>query len=116
MLRHPLEGVGILRNTPFYEVAREIAGGHHEKWNGTGYPYGRRGESIPRSARIVAVADIFDALTTQRPYKDAWSHEAAVQELKRLSGESLDAEVVDAFIGLHEAGVVQEIAQRFPEA
>jgi len=115
MLRHPVEGVAILREMPFYEVAREIAGGHHEKWDGSGYPYGRQGEAIPQSARIVAVADVFDALVAPRPYKEAWPPEEAVKELKLLRGQSLDEQVVDAFLDLYRDGAIHAIMQRFPD-
>lgn len=115
MLRHPIEGVIILRQMPFYEVAREIAGGHHEKWDGSGYPQGCRGDTIPQSARIVAVADVFDALIAPRPYKEAWAPKEAVEELKRLRGQSLDAQIVDAFLELYRDGKISSIMERFPD-
>lgn len=92
----------------YFALARDIAYYHHEKWNGEGYPYGLSGEAIPLSARIVAVADVYDALTSQRPYKSAWSHEDAVNEIKKERGQHFDPEVVDAFLTL--ADNFQEIS------
>ncbi len=80
-------------------AAKEIALSHHEKWDGSGYPYGNKGEDIPIFGRIVAVADVFDALTSVRPYKDAWPVEKAVAEIEQLSGSSFEPGVVEAFIG-----------------
>jgi response regulator RpfG family c-di-GMP phosphodiesterase len=75
----------------------EIAEGHHEKWDGTGYPHGWKGDQIPLSARIVAVADVFDALTSKRPYKDAWPVEKALKLFEEESGKHFDPEIVSAF-------------------
>ena len=74
MRRHPEIGAEIIGEHPpgVLQLAREIALAHHEKWDGSGYPRGLAGEAIPVSARIVAVADVFDALTTRRPYKEPW--------------------------------------------
>lgn len=91
----------VLRNTrspEYLEMGRDIAGGHHERWDGNGYPRGIGGEEIPLPARILALADIYDALTTSRPYKDAWSHSSAVEHLRGLAGNHLDPEVVEAFL------------------
>ena len=74
-----------LGNSSFLNVAREISLTHHEKWDGSGYPSGLAGEEIPVSARIVAIADVFDALTSVRPYKKAWSEEAAIDFTGRYS-------------------------------
>lgn len=79
------------------DLAAEIALMHHERWDGAGYPCGMRGEAIPRSARIVAVADVYDALTSCRPYKPAMEHSAAARIIREESGTHLDPEVVDAF-------------------
>jgi len=76
-------------------ILRNIAEYHHEKMNGKGYPAGLRGDEVPLEARIVAVADIFDALTSSRPYKDAWTNDEALASLQRLAGEELDAECVE---------------------
>ena len=82
----------------YLAMARDIALYHHEKWNGKGYPKGLSGESIPLSARIVAVADVYDALRSKRPYKEAWSHEKAVNEIMTEKGKHFDPEIITAFI------------------
>ena len=79
-------------------ILRNIAEYHHEAINGSGYPKGLKGSSIPLEARIVAVADVFDALTSRRSYKDAWTNDEAFAMLKRMAGEKLDTECVDALI------------------
>jgi HD-GYP domain-containing protein (c-di-GMP phosphodiesterase class II) len=86
----------------YLALARDIAFYHHEKWNGKGYPNGLKGESIPLSARIVAVADVYDALISKRPYKEPWSHQDAVSEITKDSGEQFDPIVVEAFISLSD--------------
>lgn len=82
----------------FYEFAEDIAFYHHEKWDGTGYPKGKKGEDIPLSARIVSVADVYDALTTRRPYKQAFSHNTAIDFIKDGSGSFFDPDIVKAFL------------------
>lgn len=82
---------------PLIRLAREIALTHHEKWNGEGYPQGLAGTAIPLSGRICAVADVFDALTTERPYKEAWPVEKAVALIDEWSGHAFDPEVVAVF-------------------
>lgn len=79
---------------PTLRLGAEIALNHHERWDGGGYPQGRRGEQIPLSARIVAVADVFDALTSVRPYKAAWSFEASLAHVEAQSGAHFDPAVV----------------------
>jgi PAS domain S-box-containing protein len=86
----------------FLTIGKEVAYYHHEWWNGTGYPDGKREEEIPLSARIVAVADVYDALTTNRPYKKALDHEQAVRQIVSESGTHFDSEVVDAFVRRNE--------------
>jgi PAS domain S-box-containing protein len=78
-------------------LAEEIAASHHEWWDGRGYPYGLAGNAIPLSGRIVAVADVFDALTHERPYKSAWSVADSVAEILSLNGRHFDPDVIDAF-------------------
>jgi PAS domain S-box-containing protein len=96
---HTLTGASILAGSKseVLRVAEAIAGSHHEWWDGSGYPIGLRGEEIPLSARIVAVADVFDALTHSRPYKQAWPIEQAVAEIRSLRGRQFDPQVIDAF-------------------
>ncbi len=81
----------------FFLTGVEIALFHHEKYNGKGYPYGLKGDAIPLSARIVTVADVFDALTSKRPYKPAFSLRQSFAIIKQQRGESFDPDVVDAF-------------------
>lgn len=80
-----------------FEMGIDIAEGHHEKWDGTGYPFGRKGEDIPLSARIVAVADVLDALTSKRPYKEPFSFEESVNIIKQDSGKHFDPFIVEIF-------------------
>lgn len=94
-------------------ILRNIAQYHHERLNGLGYPAGLKGEAIPLEARIVSVADVFDALTSKRPYKEAWSNDAAFDLLGRMAGEELDGECVQAL--LHCRPEVEQIQQRFAE-
>lgn len=81
----------------FLTMARDIALYHHEKYDGTGYPLGLQGDQIPLSARIVSLADVYDALTSRRVYKDAWTHERARDWIESSSGKHFDPQVVDAF-------------------
>jgi putative two-component system response regulator len=80
-----------------FAMAADIAQHHHEKWDGSGYPHGLSGEAIPESARIVAVADVFDALTTKRPYKEAWSIEDSVGEIRKRAGSHFEPRLVGLF-------------------
>jgi len=82
----------------FLILGKEIAYYHHEKWDGTGYPDGRKGEDIPLSARMVAIADVYDALTTKRFYKEAFTHEKSREIIVDLKGSHFDPDVVDAFL------------------
>lgn len=95
---HTIAGENIMGDKPFYKIAREIARSHHENWDGTGYPDGLKGENIPLSARIVAVADVFDALVNERPYKEAWSFEDTIKEMKTLSGIKFQPEILETFL------------------
>jgi len=81
----------------YLALARDIAIHHHEKWNGEGYPHRLKGLDIPLSARITAIADVYDALTSDRPYKKAWSHERAFEEIVNCSGSHFEPELVDVF-------------------
>lgn len=107
MRRHAETGARILSgsSSDVLRAGEEIARSHHEWWNGTGYPRSLRGDEIPLSARIVAVADVFDALTHRRPYKPAWPVDEAVDEMHRLRGLQFDPQVVDAFSRLDPYGL-----------
>ncbi|HEX3510235.1 MAG TPA: HD domain-containing phosphohydrolase [Solirubrobacteraceae bacterium] len=99
---HTTIGAEILSGSrsPLLRMAEQIAISHHERWDGTGYPFGLSGEEIPLPGRIVAVADVFDALTHRRPYKSAWEVSDAVAEISRQASKQFDADVVTAFLGL----------------
>jgi putative two-component system response regulator len=99
MKSHTLIGAEILAGStwPVLKLAEEIALSHHERWDGTGYPDGKREGEVPISGRIVIVADNFDALTHSRPYAEAWDPQKAAAEIRRQSGQHFDPEVVEAF-------------------
>jgi putative two-component system response regulator len=99
---HALLGARVLTggDSELLEVAERIVRHHHERWDGTGYPDGLAGEDIPTVARIAHVADVFDVLVHERPYKDSWSTEAAAEEIKGGAGTQFDPEIVQAFLDL----------------
>ncbi len=101
MKQHTLIGYEILKNSPskYLQMGAVIALGHHEKFDGNGYPYGLKGDQIALPARIVAVADVFDALTSTRPYKHAWPLQEAIDYIKKLRAQHFDPDCVDAFLG-----------------
>ena len=102
MQQHARIGFGILSKstTPIFTMAAEIALCHHEKWDGSGYPTGLSGNAIPESARITAIADVFDALTMKRPYKEPWSIEDSMTEIQKGSGSHFEARLVEFFEGI----------------
>jgi PAS domain S-box-containing protein/putative nucleotidyltransferase with HDIG domain len=100
MRRHPIIAYEMLSPIPYLHPALDIPYCHHEKWNGTGYPRGLRGEQIPLAARIFAVVDVWDALSSERPYRSAWSQDAALKYLRDQSGEHFDPHVAAAFLQL----------------
>ena len=102
-----------LENFRHMDVLRNIAEHHHECVNGSGYPAGRTRDQIPLEARIVAVADVFDALTSTRPYKEAWDNGRAIAMLRQLTGDRLDADCVEALI--ENIDKVEEIQRQFAE-
>jgi putative two-component system response regulator len=104
--RHSIEGARILAGSRFgvLQQAEEIARTHHERWDGTGYPCGMAAEAIPLAGRIVAAADVCDALMNKRPYKSAWSMDSVLHELRRIRGSHLDPTVVDALERVLENG------------
>lgn len=113
MVEAILENFG-LEGMEHSDILRVVAEQHHEMLDGSGYPDGLRGSQIPIFARIVAVADVFDALTTRRPYKYAWPVEDALAHLQRLAGEKLDRDCVEAMV--KNRAQVEKILKSFPEA
>lgn len=104
MRQHPAIGAEIIgeHDSSILQMARSIALTHHEKWDGSGYPAGLQGEAIPLAARIVALADVFDALTSARPYKRAWSIDEAMAHLTAQAGKHFDPALVPVFVSLRE--------------
>lgn len=115
MKTHPLIGAEIIGecDSSLLNLAKTVALHHHEKWDGTGYPHGLKGEQIPVAARIVALADVFDALTTKRPYKEAWPLDKTLEYLKAQSGQHFEPKLVTLFI--QELDKILVIMARWPE-
>ncbi len=113
IMTHTTIGAQMLSGSqaPVLQLAEEIALTHHERWDGAGYPNGLDGDRIPIAGRVVAVADVFDALTHDRPYKRAWPLDAAIEEIISQRGRAFDAVVVDAFEALHHAELLVDIAR-----
>jgi response regulator RpfG family c-di-GMP phosphodiesterase len=118
MQLHPLIGGDCLReieqrlgSSNFLQMAREIALAHHERWDGTGYPNGLRGEEIPLSARIVAIADVYDALSCRRVYKDPQAHEQCVEIIRKAAGTQFDPDLVEAWLTITPK--FAEVSQRY---
>ena len=116
MKQHTLEGEKIIENamklsstSDYLKEAKNIAAYHHEKWDGSGYPYGKKGEEIPLSARIMAVSDVFDALVSARVYKPAMKFEDAMAIIKDGSGKHFDPDIVKVFVEAEEE--VRKIAE-----
>lgn len=103
-----------LEEVQMLDVAREIAGGHHEKWDGSGYPRGLQGEKIPLAARMMALADVYDALVSKRPYKDPVSHDNTVEIIIKGKASHFDPELVEVFSEVAEQ--FREVANRFAES
>ena len=112
MQQHPELGYQIVRDVPFLQQAGEIMLCHHERFDGGGYPRGLMGEEIPLGARIFAVVDAYDAMTSDRPYRRAGSHASAVREIKRNSGTQFDPRAVDAFLEANRKGLIRNHAAR----
>lgn len=104
MRTHPLIGYEILQDSPskYLQKGSEIALAHHERFDGTGYPHSLKGKDIPLAARIVAIADVFDALTSVRPYKDAWSIDEALEYVRDESGKHFDPDLVTAMLSMRD--------------
>ncbi|MDA8227925.1 MAG: HD domain-containing protein [Deltaproteobacteria bacterium] len=112
MSKHPEAGYRIVKRIGFLKDAAEVIHAHHEKFDGTGYPRGLKGESIPLGARMFMVADVYDALTSERPYRSPITYEEAAAEIKRLSGSQFDPVMVDTFMAIAPEQM-QEIAVRY---
>jgi adenylate cyclase len=121
MKRHAEFGRSIVANTErliegenFLVLAGEIAATHHEKWDGSGYPLGLRGEDIPLSGRIMAVADVYDALISRRCYKPPFTHDDSMAIMREQRGTSFDPVVLDAFFAIEEE--IKRIAETYRDA
>jgi putative nucleotidyltransferase with HDIG domain len=104
MRLHPIYAYQMLYPIEYLRPAIEIPYCHHEKWDGTGYPRGLKGEEIPLAARIFAVVDVFDALTSDRPYRPAWSIRDALKYIQDQAGRHFDPQVAEAFLRLYSTG------------
>ena len=113
--KHPIYGEELLGKNGFYELARQVARWHHERWDGSGYPDGLKAEAIPPGVRIVSVADVLDALTSRRPYKEAWTIEDAVDYIREQRGKHFAPEVVDAFLTLAKDGSLESLTHAIHE-
>jgi response regulator RpfG family c-di-GMP phosphodiesterase len=120
MQSHTVKGWTILNQADcelgeqsFLTLASQIALNHHERWDGSGYPNGLTGEKIPLSARICAVADVYDALTSLRPYKSAWQHEEAMGEIRSMGETAFDPVIVDILLSVEKK--MLDIRRRFPK-
>jgi len=115
MKTHPMIGAEIIGDHPseLLQMARVVALAHHEKWDGSGYPHGLAGEAIPLEARIVTIADVFDALTSQRPYKRAWNTDEAIEYMREQSGRIFDPHLLQLFFGLIPE--VEDIRRRYAD-
>ncbi len=113
MRQHPAIGAEIIgeHDSGILQLARSIALTHHEKWDGSGYPLGLQGEAIPLAARIVAIADVLDALTSVRPYKKAWSMDDAFAHIAAQAGTHFDPALVPVFVSLRPQ--IEAISQRW---
>ncbi|MFZ6019096.1 MAG: HD domain-containing phosphohydrolase, partial [Chloroflexota bacterium] len=100
MRRHPQMAYDVLSGIPFLKPALEIPYCHHEKWDGSGYPRGLKGEEIPLAARIFAVVDVWDALLSDRPYRPAWKKREVISYLREQAGKHFDPKIVEAFLEL----------------
>src|SRR5437016_14008835 len=100
MKKHPVYAFELLSPIAYLRPALEIPYSHHEKWDGSGYPRGLRGEQIPLAARIFAIADVYDALTSDRPYRKAWPKDKALAYIREQAGKHFEPDVVEKFLQL----------------
>ena len=113
MTFHPAQGAEMIKDIPYLAVAIPVIRCHHERWDGSGYPNRLSGEAIPLEARIIAVADSFDAMTSDRPYHRAASLQQGLDEIQQGRGHAYDPEVVDLFTQAWQAGKIYDIAARW---
>jgi len=106
---HTQRGVDILKGNDQFKLASQVCLTHHERWDGTGYPAGLKGDEIPLVSRIVSVIDVFDALISKRCYKEAWPIEDAIHEIRKMAGTQFDADIVDTFLELFHQGRFNKI-------
>jgi len=114
MRQHPLYAYDMLSPISYLRPAMDIPYCHHEKWDGSGYPRGLAGAQIPLAARLFAVVDVYDALTSDRPYREAWSRKRALEYIQQQAGQHFDPEIVSTFLGmpaLHESWNGDKISQ-----
>ena len=102
MKAHTTTGAALLSrsSSALFQVAEKVARTHHERWDGGGYPEGLQGTEIPLEGRICAICDVFDALSSRRPYKESWPFDRVITQIMHLRGTHLDPELVDAFLSL----------------
>jgi HD-GYP domain-containing protein (c-di-GMP phosphodiesterase class II) len=105
MQQHAMYGYNILAPIINLRQTLDIARYHHERWDGKGYPYGLKGEQIPLVARLFAVVDVFDALTSDRPYRPAWTHAKTLAYIREQSGYIFDPQVATYFLEIAEPGI-----------
>ncbi len=100
MKLHPVYAYNMLSNIHYLHDSLDIPYCHHEKWGGDGYPRGLKGRQIPLAARIFAVVDVYDALTSNRPYRKGWSRQKTLDYIRKQSGSHFDPQVVEAFLNM----------------
>ncbi|MCX8061629.1 MAG: HD domain-containing protein [Anaerolineales bacterium] len=113
--QHPLYGYVMLRPIEYLKDSLEVIYCHHEKWDGSGYPQGLKGADIPLKARIFSVIDVFDALITERPYREAWGYEDAIEHIRSRSGTDFDPTIVEKFlvwIETHQSRLIEKYYQK----
>jgi PAS domain S-box-containing protein/putative nucleotidyltransferase with HDIG domain len=104
--KHPTTAFNLLKSIPYLDKALDVPYCHHEKWDGSGYPRGLKGEEIPLGARIFAIVDVWDALSSERPYKKAWPQEQVLEYLKSQSGKHFDPRILNVFLEMIEKGAI----------
>ncbi len=107
MRKHPQYAYEMIQPIEYLRPALDIPHSHHEKWDGTGYPHGLKGEEIPIAARVFAIMDVWDALTSDRPYRPAWSREKALEYIHEQSGGHFDPNVVEQFNIMMDSGLLE---------